>query len=260
MHTFIEKHQKLITSVFALLGVFLLVASLGKLKENRFIGSGLPASNMITVSGQGKVERSPDTAKFTFTISDTQKEMKVAQDTVSKKIDTATKALTSLGIDAKYIKTDSYSSYPQYDYPTIECFRTPCPGSTPVLRGYQVSQIVTVQVKDLELVEKVAGALGTAGVIDLQGPNFGFEDDKAVAREARDMAIEDAKSEAEKLAKSLGVKLVRIVSFSENAGGYPVPMYARMDAMKSEGATSTPAIPVGQNTVQSNVTIVYEIR
>ena len=91
--------------------------------------------------------------------------------------------------------------------------------------------------------------------------SFGFEDDKLVAREARDAAITDAKAEADKLAASLGVKLVRIVSFNENGGGYPAPMYARdMMLQSGKAEVSNPVIPVGVNKVESNVTIVYEIR
>jgi len=120
---------------------------------------------------------------------------------------------------------------------------------------------VTVSVKALDSVPAVLGALADVGVTNISGPNFGFEDDKAIAREARDIAIEDAREEAEKLARSLGVRLVRIVSFSENNGGYPMPLYAR-DAVMNESAKagSLPSLPVGEHTSTSNVTVVYEIQ
>lgn len=267
MTPFIETYKaiiiRIIVGVGVLLALFLLAATLVKMKEYRFVGSGLNATNTITVSGTGKIDRSPDTAKISFTVSDEQKDLKVAQDNVSKKIDTVTKALKELGVEEKYIKTDSYTSYPQYDYVnTIRCITTPCPSNnTPVLRGYQVSHAITVNVKALDSVSSVLGALGDAGVTNISGPNFGFEDDKAVVREARDMAIEDARTEAEKLAHSLGVHLVRIVSFSDNnGGGYPVPMYAR-DAMSSQKVSgAAPTLPIGDQNITSNVTVVYEIQ
>ncbi len=266
MTTFIEKYQniiiRIIVGVGILLSLFLLTATLIKMKEYRFVGTGVSATNTITVSGTGKIDRAPDTAKISFTIQDEQKDLKTAQDNVSKKIDTVTKQLKTIGIDEKYIKTDSYNSYPQYDYVnTIRCITTPCPtNSTPVLRGYQVSHNVTISVKALDSVPKVLGVLGDNTVTNISGPNFGFEDDKAIAREARDMAIDDAKSEAQKLAKSLGVHLVRIVSFSDNnGGGYPVPMYAAKDSMMATSA-SAPSLPVGEQNIQSTVTLVYEIQ
>lgn len=267
MTPFIQEYKtiiiRIIVGVGILLALFLLAATLVKMKEYRFVGSGVNATNTITVNGTGKIDRAPDTAKISFTIQDEQKEVKVAQDNVSKKIDAVTKALKALGIDEKYIKTDSYNSYPQYDYVnTIRCITTPCPtNNTPMLRGYQVTHDVTVNVKALDTVPQVLGALGDAGVTNISGPNFGFEDDKAIAREARDMAIDDARGEAEKLAKSLGVHLVRIVSFSDSGSGIPIPMYARDSmAMGSEKAGAVPSIPVGEQNIQSNVTVVYEIQ
>ncbi|HVY35727.1 MAG TPA: SIMPL domain-containing protein [Candidatus Paceibacterota bacterium] len=264
MNEFIEKKENLIkvfSFVGLLLALFLLVTVVDKIKEYRFIGSGLTATNTITVTGTGKVEKAPDTARISFTIQNESKDVATAQDAVSKKVDAITAALKALGIADADIKTDSYSSYPQYDYPQTPCYGTVCPRpGTPTLRGYQVSHAITVSVKDLTKVDVVLGALGQNGVTDMSGPNFGFEDDKEVAREARDMAIVDAKAEAQKLAKSLGVRLVRIVSFSENNGGYPTPMYAGADMMATKAATSTPSVPVGTQKVESDVTIVYEIR
>lgn len=260
MQPFIEQHKGIIKFVLLFVGIFLVLASMNKLKEYRYIGSN--SSNTITVSGTGKIDRAPDTAKVTVTISDEQKDLKTAQATVSTKMDTVTKALKDLGIEEKYIKTNAYDSYPQYDYVnTIRCITTPCPtNSTPVIRGYQVSHSVTISIKNLDNVSAVLGALGQAGVSNISGPNFGFEDDNAIAREARDLAIKDAREQATKLAKSLGVHLVRIVSFSENGGGYPVPMYARDSAAGLKAEVATPSLPVGDQNITSNVTIVYEIQ
>lgn len=263
MQTFIEQNKGIIRLIVIFVAIFLVAASLGKLKELKYIGTGVSATNTITVSGTGKVDRAPDTAKISFTVQNEQKSLKSAQDNVTTKIDTITAALKSAGIEEKYIKTVSYNSYPQYDYVnTIRCITTPCPSnSTPVLRGYQVSHNITVSVKNLDTVPTVLEILGQNGVTDLSGPNFGFDDDTAIAREARDLAIADAKEEAKKLAKSLGVRLVRIVSFSENGGGYPVPMYAQdaMSGAKLERAAA-PSLPVGEQNVQANVTLVYEIQ
>jgi uncharacterized protein YggE len=129
-----------------------------------------------------------------------------------------------------------------------------------VLRDYKVSHDVTVAVKDLAKVPDVLGALGDNKVTNISGPNFGFADDKAVAREARDMAIQDAKDEAQKLAHSLGVHLVRIVSFNESNNGAPVPMYAKAMDSVGAGTASAPTIPTGTQKVDETVTITYEIR
>lgn len=75
------------------------------------------------------------------------------------------------------------------------------------------------------------------------------------------MAIADAQSKAQALAKQLGVRLVRIVSFSENNGSYPSPVMYAMNA--STGATApkaaAPDISTGEQKVTDNVTVTYEI-
>jgi uncharacterized protein len=265
MNTFIERHERtiirIITAVGVLLALFLLAATLGKLKENRFIGSGMEAANTITVTGQGKVERAPDTAKVSFSVRSESKDLKSAQTTVSGKVDAITKALKDLSIEERHIKTDSYTSYPQYNYDSSPCYGINCP-RTPTIRGYEVAHAITVSIKDLEKVNDVLGILATNQVSDMNGPNFGFEDDKAIAREARALAISDAEAEAKVLARQLGVKIIRIVSFNEQ-GNYPMPYYA-MDAVGNgalkEQAASAPTLPTGDQKIQSNVTIVYEIR
>ncbi len=261
MNEYLEKNpiiKKVILTAWGMLALFLLVSTIVKLKEGRFVGSGLNATNTITVQGEGKIERAPDTAKVSFTVRSEAKDLKTAQNTVSEKMAAVTSALKELGIEEKYIKTESYSSYPQYEYSTVRCYG--CPQGNPTIRGYEVAHNVTVAVKDLEKVNDVLAALGTAGVSDISGPNFGFEDDKAIAREARDHAIEDAKDEAQKLAKSLGVRLVRIVSFSEN-GNTPYPMYAESKVSNQDAVgAAAPTIPIGDQKIQSTVTIVYEIR
>jgi uncharacterized protein YggE len=261
MQTFIEKNQGTIGLVGVFLTFFLIASTVKVIRETRFVGSGLNPTNTITVSGKGEVNKSPDTAKVTFSVRSEKKVLKEAQDEVSSKIGKIKTELIAKGIEEKYIKTDSYTSYPQYDYNQTRCYSSYCPPSSPTLRGYEVAHSITTSIKNLDSVEAVLAILATNTVTDMSGPNFGFEDDKMISREARDAAIADAKTEAEKLAKSLGVKIVRIVSFSENGGGYPVPMYAKTEmGMAMNMDAKTPEIPVGEQKVESNVTVVYEIR
>ena len=156
--------------------------------------------------------------------------------------------------------TDSYSSYPEYTYPQALCTINGCTNPTPILKGYHVAHAITIKIKDLTKTDDVLTALGKVGVTNMSGPNFGFDDEKVVAREARDLAITDAQKEADKLAKSLGVHLVRVVSFNEG-GNVPVPMYNTMAASAAPMAKSdTVSIPTGSQKVETNVSITYEIR
>jgi uncharacterized protein YggE len=125
----------------------------------------------------------------------------------------------------------------------------------------EISETITIKVRDTEKVGDIIDGLTKAGVNEVQGPNYTIDDETKVQADARDKAITDAKVKAEALAKSLGVKLVRIVNFSEGGGGYPTPMYAKAEmAFDNSAGSAAPELPKGENKYVSNVTITYEIR
>ena len=78
--------------------------------------------------------------------------------------------------------------------------------------------------------------------------------------EARKEAIADAKAKAESLAASLGVRLVRIVGFSEGSSG-PIYYAKEVRLMTADSAEApSPEIPVGENKITSNISLTYEIQ
>ncbi len=236
-----------------------------EVKGLKFIGGGTPASNVISFEGKGEVSAKPDVAEINFTITDNQKEMKDAQTKVTEKETAVLAFLDKSGIAKKDIKTEGYNSYPKYDYVT-PCYRgygMPCSQAEPKITGYEVSENITVKVRDLTKAGDVVKGIGAIGVSNLSGPNFAVENEDALKAQARKIAIEEAKEKAKKLSKDLGVNLVRIVNFSEN-GNYPVPMYASgmmaKDTMAVVESAPSPELPTGENKITSNVTITYEIR
>lgn len=246
----------------AMLGVFLLVLTISSLKQYHYIGSGVSASNTITVSGDGEVFAVPDTATFSVTVQEEAKEVKAAQDVATKKGNDIKAYLKSQGIDEKDIQTTDYSVYPQYDYTGTVCSGGYCPPGKQVLRGFQVSETLTVKVRDTQKAGDLLAGVGSKGASSVSGLNFTIDDQDALDAEARDKAIAKAKEKAEALADALGVSIVRVVGFSESESYPPMPyaygMGGASDAVMSKVAA--PEIAVGQNKITSNVTITYEIR
>lgn len=250
-----------------MVAIALVVAmTISEIKGYRFIGGGVSASNTISVSGEGEVFGAADIATVSFSVREEAKKVADAQTLATTKVKAALAAIRKLGVDDKDIKTENYSSYPKYEYQegTYSCMAIGCPPPTPgksVIVGYEVSQNITITVRNLDNVSAIVEALGSAGVTDMQGPNFSIDEEDELKAEARKQAIDKAREKAEVLAKDLGVSLVRVVSFSEG-GNYP--MYARMESMAlgsaKDSALPSPEIPQGQEKITSNVTITYEIR
>lgn len=256
----------MVATALGVLAVFLAVAAIGELKGLRFIGTGVPATNTITVSGKGEVFAVPDIATFSVSVQEEAKEVKNAQEAATSKVNAIIAYLKSAGVEEKDIKTADYSVYPQYDYIQAACREGVCPPGRQQLRGYQVSQTISVKVRNTDKAGELLSGVGSRGASQVSGLSFTIDDEEALKAQARGMAIDDAQAKAKELAKQLGVKIVRVTGFYENDYGYPVPYAygmggADMAVMRSEAAPkAAPELPAGENKIVSNISVTYEIR
>lgn len=255
-------YQKVGWLIIVLIILFALMA-LKTLKEFRFVGKGANETNQFVVTGKGEAFATPDVAKISFTVEKEATTVKEANTTVDEKVKKAMDFLKEKKVAEKDIKTVSNSFYPQYDYPI--CVTYPCT-QTPKLRGYNSSRTIEVKVRDLDSAASIVEGLGGLAVTNLVGPEFTLSDEDVVQTEARNDAIKDARAKAEVLADALGVKIVRIINFSESTGGYnpaqpqPFLMQKNMSADMASGSAAPESLPQGQNKYTSDVSIVYEIR
>lgn len=247
------------TAALALLAVLLLAWTI-----TAFTNLGIsenPYSNSITVTGEGEAVAIPNIAVFSFTLTEKGTTVAGVQDGVARLSEATLADVRALGIEDKDIKTLSYNVYPTYEYSSCNGYTSvPCPA--PKVTGYQVDNTIEVKVRDTAKVADVLEVLGKKGLWSISGPNFEVDDDEALRTEARDKAIEQAKEKAKMLAKQLGVRLVRVISFYENAAGYP--MYdsygAGADMMAENRAYKAPTLEPGEEETTISVSITYEIR
>jgi uncharacterized protein YggE len=246
----------------AILALFLLAQTMSVVSN---LGRSVnPATDTITVQGDGQATLPPDVAKISFTVQNTSATVTDAQTATTKQANTALDFVKGQGIAEKDIKTLAYNISPQYSYPN------PCPpgamcpayGGAPKVTGYQVSETVQVTMRDLTKVGELLSGLGKLSVQNVSGPAFALDDANAGYDAARADAINNAKTQASLLSKQLGVHLSKIVNFSESSGNYAyAPMYSMgAGATDSVKAVSTPSVPVGENTYSASVSITYEIR
>ena len=233
-------------------------------------------TNTISFNGEGKIFAKPDIAAVSFSIITEAKTSKIAQDSNSEKSKKIVAFLDSQDIDEKDIKTTGYNVYPQYSnylrpcpLDSIEMMSPdsstgtsvyPCTDNTQKITGYQVNQSFEVKVRNLDKVSAVLDGLVTAGANQVNNLGFQVDNIEKVKDQARELAIKDAKEKAGNLRKQLGIRLGKIVSFSEGGGGY-YPMYLKAEAMDGRGGgVEGPSVPVGENEIVVNVTITYQIK
>lgn len=243
----------------------LVVFMIAEIKSMRYIGAGATSSNIITVTGKADTDVKPDVAVITFTSRSEAKKTAEAQDVVTKQVQKAVESLKALGVTENDIKTTSVNSYPKYSYPREICNGYSCTQPKPVLDGYEYIQVNEVKIRKTEIVGEVLEALGKLEINELSGPDFRVDEIEKIQDSVRELAIDNAKTKAQTLANQLGVDLVRITSFSETSGDYyPRPMYSMSKMMETTVASpegnSADGIMQGENKIESQVTISYEIK
>lgn len=228
--------------------------------------------NTISVTGNAELNTAPDVATFSFTIKETSKTIKEAQDIISEKVSKILDGLEDANIKEKDITTQSYTMYPKYEWVKVKSEEQIALDGTvfyagnnskQVQTGFDVSQNVNVKLRDFDKVAEVLELFGDVGVENLNGPNFQVDKPDDLQEKAREMAIDEAQDKAKKLAKDLGVKLGKVVSFNEGSRGYNPQPYlskARSFVAYDESADFAPELPVGENTISANVTITYKIK
>lgn len=245
--------------VLIILAVFLGVYTLNGLKGLR---DPNPVYNVITVSGEGEAVGVPDIASFTFSVSQDAATVALAQEGVTKKMDAIIAALKNLGIAERDIKTSDYSVYPKYNYEASPAIYPPYPGRQ-VQDGYTANHSVSVKVRDTAKAGEALAAAGNAGATNMSSISFTIDDPDLLVNEARAEAIADAKAKAEMLADELGVRLVRVMGYSDNMGGGPIPYYREGIGMGGDVSVTqakAPTLPTGENKFTINVSVTYEIR
>jgi uncharacterized protein YggE len=216
------------------------------------IGHPPDVRDTITISGEGKVTARPDIARVEIGVISEGADVPSTQRQNTEQTNAIIASLQASGISDDDIQTSNYQVFPQYDYNE----------GRQTLRGYRVSQSLSVKVRDLSKIGDVLADSGELGSNEIHGVTFDVDDPSALEAEAREEAIKDAKEKADILAKSLGVNVVRIVSFYEEGDSVPPSALYRsaVDEAVGMGAGISPDVKPGSFDVTKNVSIIFEIR
>ena len=222
----------------------------------------------LIVEGTGKVAVVPDIARVSLGIEETGTSLLTVQKSVNQKSKDLVDSIKKLGIDEKDIKTTSYNIYPEYNYggeimplssTKAEPAFFPAPGRLPTISGYRVSISYEVKIKDFDKINDVLTAATQKGANSVGGVAFEVNDETKNKKlnEARKLAVTEARTTAEGLARAAGISLGKVINISETTGGFPVPM-----ALREAGGTeeTKPEITPGETEFTVSVSVSWEIR
>lgn len=206
----------------------------------------------ISVSGDGRVFVPPDIAELSFGVQTGRVETaKVAMEKLRKHMDAIFRAVKDHSVEEKDIRTEHFSLNPVYDWTE----------KGQVFRGFEASQSFQVKVRDLDQVDDVLTAATDSGANQAGGVQFTIDDPEKQRAEAREEAVTEAKEKAKLLAADLGKRLGKLRGFSEGGGGWVQPMMLmRAEKAGVGGAVPDLPLPAGEQEVNVQVTLTYELR
>jgi len=203
----------------------------------------------VRVTGEATIVAAPDQAQIDFGVT-TQAQTSHAAATENAQRAGAVLAALGRALGSKAdIKTISYSLNPDYRYPRD--------GGRPTIAGYTANNIVQVKTDKLEEVGQVIDTAMAAGANTIHRLQFSLKNKDTVVAQALRQAAMEAKSKAEALASALGLKILRVLSVSEQ-GPIAVPIMERMIARAESAAAQTPIEP-GTIEVRATVALTAEV-
>jgi uncharacterized protein YggE len=206
----------------------------------------------ISLSGHGEVKTAPDMAIVTTGVTTqgaTAAEALAANTTAMTSLFAALKAA---GIADKDMQTSNFMIQPRYDYNDGK--------QPPLLLGYDVSNNVTVAVRQIEGLGALLDKVVQAGSNQINGISFDVSKPAEGLDEARKLAAADATRKAKLYAETMGVTLGPVLSISEGVSYQPpVPMLRTAAAPMADSGQPVP-VAAGEQTLAMDVNITWEIQ
>ena len=223
----------------------------------------IPAS--ITVQGEGEMLAVPDVGQFSFSVNAAGTDASEAQELSGTKINEILSYLKEQGVEDKDVKTQNYNLYPKWRFEERTCLpgNSFCPPGEQVQDGFEVTQTVMVKVRDTDQSGAIIAGVGDRGATNISNLNFMVDDVEALKAEARAIAIIDARQKAALLAQQLGVQVVRLQYYFEGGDTHNhshEDRFMAFDEMEAQSSFADARMPVGEESVNVEVTITYEVR
>lgn len=208
------------------------------------------AGTRLDVSATGEATRVPDIAVISAGVVTRSPTATGAIQDAAARMERVRAALKRAGIEDRDLQTSNLSLNPEYRYENNQ---------PPRLVGYTASNQLSIRFRDIRNSGKILDALVAEGANQINGPNLTIDKPQEALDEARSKAIAIGRQRADLYARSLGMRVVRVVSVSES-GGYAVPPPAPpMPVMAMERSADTKIDP-GEQKLQVSLSMVFELQ
>ena len=210
-----------------------------------------PRPRTVNVSGIAEVSAEPDLARVALGVESRKPSMEAARAEVAATVDRVLALARELKIDPKYVNATRVQIQPEYRWNENDRER--------VLLGYLVSRQVEIELRDLDKLGSLLERTVDAGVNQVGDPMLDSSRRKELEREAMTKALEDARLNAEALARAAGAKLGPARTLSASGGTPPVPMYRAKLAQADMAAAPEETYQTGEMKFSASVNAEYDL-
>ncbi|SDN58448.1 hypothetical protein SAMN05518871_10666 [Psychrobacillus sp. OK028] len=205
----------------------------------------VPMVRVITVTGSGVIEVSPNYVQIQVEVRKEGKELQQTQAENAQIMNRVIQSLLELNIPRENIQTAAYNIFPQYDF--ID--------GKQVFRGYEVTNAITVKMNDIEKAGIVIDSAVASGANSVSSIKFGVDNPELVYQQALQRALQDAQIKAQTIAQTMKLALYpQPVSIVEEQHNEPIH-YKMLSMASSQGGTP---IEQGKISITATVTVKYQ--
>ncbi|WP_019959738.1 SIMPL domain-containing protein [Woodsholea maritima] len=210
----------------------------------------------LTLNVAGEVRAAPDMASVSAGVVTRGESAAEALAENARVMNEVFAQLNRSGIAERDRQTTNLSVQPVYEnrpYNANEEERAPR------IVAYEARNTVTAIVRDLDKVGRTIDALVNSGANQLQGVEFGLQDQSMIEDQARRQAMTKLRERANLYGEAGGFEIGRILTLSESGSYRPSPvMYARAEMAFNDGAAPSP-VAGGELVVSVNVNASFAI-
>ncbi|MGE7843042.1 SIMPL domain-containing protein [Lysinibacillus sp. NPDC093712] len=205
----------------------------------------LPASRIMTVTGNGKVVANASYVQLQIEVTTQGENVQQAQQENASIMNRVIQSIMALTIPKENIQTATYTIAPIYDYVD----------GKQVFKGYEVANAITVKIPDTNLVGVVIDTAVENGANRISSIQFKIDNADVYYQQALSLALHNAQMKANTIAQTmqLSVHPQPIEIVEENESG---PVLYKSMAM-ADSSMVTP-IEQGQITISAAVRVTFQ--
>ena len=207
----------------------------------------------ICVSGEEKIQATPDIAEITYGVYTQEKDAKSCQTKNATEVDAVISLLKEKGIDEKDIQTNNVGLNPIYDW-----------NDGRKITGYEMTTEIVVSSVPIDEAGTIISDSVNAGINSIDSVQYQCSNFDELYAEALKNAITSARKKADLMAEAGGKKVVAMtqvqeLSSSDQAVAYTSNNMKQMAVMEADSTDTGTSLMPGQVEVDAEVSVTFSI-